>query len=328
MSEKQEKKQEVVGIILAAGQGKRMKSSRSKVAHTLLGRSLIEWSMHQFVAAGVADLVVVLSPSQPEVSEIVSNYSKSVAGRCRILPVFQEVALGTGHAALCGVRALESVGCQTGTALIGLGDVPGISAEILNDLALRRSADGSALTVLAFEAAHPQGYGRVLKNANGQVVAIQEEKDCSPEERLIRSCNSGFFAGDLLDLHEFLPKVKQENAAREYYLTDLPVLLTEAGRRVSAYEGVVEDAVLGINSQQQLAEAAVRMQRRVVKQLLDSGVQILNPDQVYIEPSVTFGKNVIVEPFVSLGGSVHVPDDVRVPSFSRWSDQSVVHERG
>lgn len=328
MSEKHAKKQEVVGIILAAGQGKRMKSSRSKVAHFLLGRSLIEWSMHQFVAAGVADLVVVLSPSQPEVLEIVSQFSESVSDRCRIIPVFQEVALGTGHAALCGVRALELAGRVTGTALIGLGDVPGISCEILNDLALRKEADGSSLTVLSFDAENPYGYGRVLKSAHGQVVAIQEEKDCSPEQRLIRTCNSGFFAGNLQDLCEFLPKIKQENAAREFYLTDLPALLTHAGRRVSAYEGVAEDAVLGINSQQQLAEAAQRMQRRVVSALLDSGVQLLNPDQVYIEPSVTFGKNVIVEPFVKLSGSVHIPDDFCVPSFSRWSEQSDVFKQG
>jgi bifunctional UDP-N-acetylglucosamine pyrophosphorylase/glucosamine-1-phosphate N-acetyltransferase len=284
--------------------------------------------MQQFVAAGVAELVVVLSPSQPEVSEIVSEFSKTVSERCRILPVFQEVALGTGHAALCGVRALESVGRLTGTTLIGLGDVPGISSEILNELALRREVDKSSLTVLAFNAANPHGYGRVLKNSIDQVVAIQEEKDCSPEQRLVTSCNSGFFAGDLDNLREFLPKIKQENAAREFYLTDLPALLTEAGRRVSAYEGVAEDVVLGINSQQQLADAAVRMQRRVVSLLLESGVQILNPEQVYIEPTVTFGKNVIVEPFVKLSGNVHIPDDFCVPSFSRWSEQSDVQWRG
>lgn len=328
MSEKHAKNQEVVGIILAAGQGKRMKSSRSKVAHTLLGRSLIEWSMHQFVAAGVSDLCVVLSPTQPEVSEIVDKFSKSVAGRCRIHPVFQEVALGTGHAALCGVRALEAVDCQSATVLIGLGDVPGISHDILNELAHRRQRDASALTILAFEAEHPYGYGRLLKNGDGQVISIREEKDCSPDERLIRICNSGFLAGDFETLKEFLPRIKQENAAREYYLTDLPVLLTEANCRVTAYEEVAEDAVLGINSQQQLADASVRMQRKIVAQLLESGVQIQNPEQVYIEPTVTFGKNVIVEPFVRLEGVIHIPDDFCVPSFARWSEQSHVQVRG
>jgi bifunctional UDP-N-acetylglucosamine pyrophosphorylase / glucosamine-1-phosphate N-acetyltransferase len=141
-------------------------------------------------------------------------------------------------------------------------------------------------------------------------------------------CNSGFLAGDFDTLKDFLPRITQENAAREYYLTDLPVLLTKASCRVTAFEDVAEDAVLGINSQQQLAEAAVRMQRKIVGMLLESGVQILNPEQVYIEPTVTFGKNVIVEPFVSLAGGIHIPDDSCVPSFSRWSEQSHVQVRG
>lgn len=328
MSDKHAKNQDVVGIILAAGQGKRMKSTRSKVAHSLLGQSLIEWSMRQFIAAGVSELCVVLSPSQPEVLAIVDEFSQRESGQCRIHRVFQDVAMGTGHAALCGVRALEAAGRRSGAVLVGLGDVPGVSSEILNGLALRKEHDRSALTVLSFEAENPHGYGRVLKNRDGQVYRIQEEKDCSPEQRLICSCNSGFFAGELDILLEYLPRIKQENAAREFYLTDLPVLLTEAGLRVTACEGVAEEAVLGINSQQQLAAAATRMQRQVVQRLLDSGVQILNPDQVYIEPSVTFGKNVIIEPFVSLSGQIHIPDDSCVPSFSRWTQQSEVHLRG
>lgn len=324
MSEKQVKNQGVVGIILAAGQGKRMKSSRSKVAHQLLGRSLIEWSMLHFIEAGVGELCVVLSPSQPEVSAIVESFSRRQIHRCRIVPVFQDVALGTGHAALCGVRALQSSGRSTGTALIGLGDVPGVSGAILQELQNRKETDGSSLTVLAFDAERPQGYGRVLKDRSGQVCRIQEDKDCSAEQRLIRSCNSGFFAGDLSCLIDYLPKITQENAAREFYLTDLPALLTEAGHGVTALEGVPEEAVLGINSQSQLADVARCMQRQITSGLLDSGVQILNPEQVYIEPSVTFGQNVIVEPFVSLSGVIHIPDNMRVPAFSRWTQPSEV----
>ncbi|MEN9529335.1 MAG: bifunctional N-acetylglucosamine-phosphate uridyltransferase/glucosamine-phosphate [Pseudomonadota bacterium] len=318
------KKQDVVGIILAAGQGKRMKTTRPKVAHSLLGRPLIEWSMSHFVEAGVADLSVVVSPSQPDVHAIVEQFAQKVANRCRVRHVFQDVALGTGHAALCGVRALETQGVRTGTALIGLGDVPGVLPEILNGLLTRLETDRGALTVLAFDAENPTGYGRVLKTMDGQVYRIQEEKDCSAEQRLIRSCNSGFFAADFQTLCDFLPQIKPENAAREYYLTDLPVLLTGAGRRVTAFEGVPEETVLGINSQHQLADVAARMQRRIVQQLMAAGVQILNPEHVYIEDSVVFGQNVIVEPFVSLSGHLQIPDEARVPAFSRWTKQSDV----
>lgn len=318
------KKQDVVGIILAAGQGKRMKTTRPKVAHTLLGKPLIEWSMSHFVDAGVADLCVVVSPNQPEVHDIVERFAQKVANRCRVRHTFQDVALGTGHAALCGMRSLEAQGVRTGTVLIGLGDVPGVLPECLNGLLSRLEGDRGSLTVLAFDAADPTGYGRVLKTMDGQVYRIQEEKDCSAEQRMIRSCNSGFFAGDFATLSEFLPQIKPENAAREFYLTDLPVLMTGAGRRVTAFEGVPEESVLGVNSQAQLADVAARLQRRIVQQLMASGIQILNPEHVYIEDSVVFGQNVIVEPFVSLSGHIRIPDEARVPSFSRWSAQADV----
>lgn len=324
MSEKQAKKQDVVGIILAAGQGKRMKTTRPKVAHTLLGRPLIEWTMSHFVQAGVADLSVIVSPAQTEVHAIVEQFAQKVVGRCRVRHVFQDVAMGTGHAALCGVKALEFLGVGTGTALIGLGDVPGVEPVILNGLLERLQTDKSALTVLAFDAMDPTGYGRVLKTMDGQVYRIQEEKDCSPEQRNIRSCNSGFFAADFRTLIDFLPRIKPENAAREYYLTDLPVLLTDAGRRVTAFEGVPEETVLGINSQAQLADVALRQQRKIVQQLMADGVQILNPDHVYIEDSVVFGQNVVVEPFVYLAGDLRISDESRVASFSRWTKQSDV----
>jgi len=324
VSENHAKKQDVVGIILAAGQGKRMKTTRPKVAHTLLGRPLIEWSMSHFVDAGVADLSVIVSPAQPEVHSIVERFAQKVASRCRVRHVFQEVALGTGHAALCGVKALEAQGVSGGTALIGLGDVPGVEPMILNGLLERLHTDKSSLTVLAFDAAEPTGYGRVLKTMDGQVYRIQEEKDCSPEQRNIRSCNSGFFAADFSTLSDFLPQIKPENAAREFYLTDLPVLLTGAGRRVTAFEGVPEEAVLGINSQAQLADVAARQQRRIVQHLMAHGVQILNPDHVYIEDSVVFGQNVIVEPYVFLAGDLRIADETRIPSFSRWTKQSDV----
>lgn len=324
MSEKHDKRQDVVGIILAAGQGKRMKTTRPKVAHSMLGRPLIEWSMRHFVEAGVADLSVVVSPAQPEVHAIVESFAQKVAHRCRVRHVFQPVALGTGHAALCGVNALQSQGVTRGTVMIGLGDVPGVEPDVLNGLLTRLHTDRSALTVLAFDAADPTGYGRVLKTMDGQVYRIQEEKDCSPEQRNIRSCNSGFFAGDFGTLSEFLPKIKPENAANEFYLTDLPVLLTGAGQRVTAFEGVAEETVLGVNSQAQLADVAARVQKRIVHQLMASGVQILNPEHVYIEDSVVFGQNVIVEPYVYLAGDLRIPDECRIPSFSRWTNQADV----
>lgn len=327
MSEKYAKRQDVVGIILAAGQGKRMKTTRPKVAHTLLGRPLIEWSMSHFVAAGVADLSVIVSPAQPEVHAIVNSFAQKVANQCRVRAVFQDVALGTGHAALCGVKALESLGVKSGTALIGLGDVPGVDPLLLNGLLERLIVDKSALTVLAFDAAEPTGYGRVLKTMDGQVYRIQEEKDCSSEQRNIRSCNSGFFAAEFEALSEFLPQIKSENAAQEFYLTDLPVLLTGAGRRATAFEGIAEEVVLGVNSQAQLADVAQRLQRRIVQQLMLSGVQILSPEQVYIEDSVVFGNDVIIEPFVSLSGDIRIPDSARVPAFSRWTTQSDVKQK-
>ncbi|NBW83546.1 hypothetical protein EBR21_17505, partial [bacterium] len=239
-------------------------------------------------------------------------------------PLALDVAMGTGHAALCGVKALQAQGVSDGTALIGLGDVPGVEPTILNGLLDRLRLDKSSLTVLAFDAADPTGYGRVLKTMDGQVYRIQEEKDCSPEQRNIRSCNSGFFAADFRVLSEFLPQIKPENAANEFYLTDLPVLLTSNGRRATAFEGVPEESVLGVNSQAQLADVARRLQKRIVHGLMSSGAQILNPDQVYIEDSVVFGQNVVVEPFVYLAGDVRVPDESRVPSFSRWTNQSDV----
>ena len=320
--------QDCVGIILAAGMGKRMKTSLPKVAHTALGKPLVLWSVESLLNAGVRNLVVVLSPQQLQVEELIKSFVRTHA-----LPVtvaYQIEPLGTAHAALSGMpeaRKLllqKELSLQKSHVIVGFGDTPAVSgasfAHYLNAHKGIQNGEPNAFTLLAFEPADNAGYGRVLTTPEGQFVAIREEKDCTPAEKKLRLCNSGFLCAQFQDAETLLPQIQNKNAAQEYYLTDLPLLGKQAGKRVGVFTGIAEPELAGVNSQEQLARVVEFLQGRIVRHWQAQGVQFLNPNQVYVEDSVTFESDVIVEPFVYLAGKSHFQKGTRILAFSKIVD--------
>lgn len=311
-----------LGVILAAGLGKRMKSSLPKVAHTLLGKPLVLWAVDALRDAGIQEITVVLSPAQTVVADLVRAYVSGNGARVHI--AWQTEAKGTGHAALCGLQGALESNPQLSPRLheldviVGFGDTPAVRGDTFSRYLASHRAENNAVTVFAFEPENPAGYGRVLTSAQGGFVAIREEKDCTPEERKVRLSNSGFLCARGHVLQDILPRLGNENAAGEFYLTDVPLLALQGNvGHVGIFKGADEKELAGVNSQEQLASMAEYVQARVLSGWMEQGVQFLAPNATYVEPTVTFEADVVVEPFAYLAGDVLVPRGTRVKAGTR-----------
>ncbi|WGL61420.1 NTP transferase domain-containing protein [Pigmentibacter sp. JX0631] len=250
-------KAETIGVVLAAGMGKRMNSSLPKVAHKLLGKSLVIWAIESLVNAGINKIIVVISPTQKIVEEIILE--NEFPSNIQINFAYQNTPLGTGHAAECGVKEVENYylknsKCNEINILIAYGDTPAVKPETFKEFINTHKNENNIFTVLAFETDNPTGYGRILTDKKNNFLGICEEKDCNEEQKKIKLCNSGFQCANFAAMKEYFPLLKNNNAAKEYYLTDLPLIAKQAGKKVGYLIGKDETEFLGINSQQQLAE--------------------------------------------------------------------------
>jgi bifunctional UDP-N-acetylglucosamine pyrophosphorylase/glucosamine-1-phosphate N-acetyltransferase len=291
-------------IVLAAGEGTRMRSSLPKVLQPLAGQSLLA---HVLAAApqGEGDsLAVVVGPDH----QAVAAEAKRV--RPDAQSFVQQQRLGTAHAVLA---AREAIARAADDLLIVFGDTPLISEQTL----LRMRAplnDGAALTVLGFRAADPTGYGRLLLEGD-RLVAIREQADASAEEKAITLCNAGVMAFDGAHALDILEKIGSANKKGEYYLPDAVGVAREMGLRAAVIE-TSEDEVRGINTKAQLAEAEAVMQARLRQAALEAGVTMMAPDTVYLAADTTFGKDVTIEPFVVIGPGVSIGDGAVIHAFS------------
>ncbi|WP_161597663.1 sugar phosphate nucleotidyltransferase [Fluviispira multicolorata] len=255
-----------IGVVLAAGMGKRMNSHLPKVAHLLFGKPLVIWAIESLIKADVKKLVVVISPAQKIVEQIIAE--RSFQENIQIKFAYQENPLGTGHAARCGVEvARHSFSKEidenlNAKILIAYGDTPAVEGETFRDFLNYHSAQNHSFTVLAFLAKNPFGYGRILTDKNNNFLAIHEEKDCNDEEKKINLCNSGFLCANFSDIENILPQLKNDNSAKEFYLTDAPFISRSSGKKVGYMIGEDESEFLGINSQEQLAEMEIRFQKK------------------------------------------------------------------
>jgi bifunctional UDP-N-acetylglucosamine pyrophosphorylase / glucosamine-1-phosphate N-acetyltransferase len=300
------------GIILAAGQGKRMKTDRPKVAHEVLGRPLVIWAIESMRQAGIRTIAVVLSPNQKSVIELVKKYEANFD--VELVVALQEIALGTGHAALCGLNELiknqkiSESQLNFQNVLIGFGDTPAVRPETFGRFVTQHLTQQNDVTVFAFRPPMPFGYGRILKTASGDFLSIREEKDCSEVEKLEQLCNSGLLCANAKILVEVLPHLSTQNASGEHYLTDVPAV----AKKVGIYESTETTELQGVNSQSQLAEIAEFMQFKILEKHMDNGVQFLDPKSVYLEPTVKVSEGVIVEPYVYLAGEQVIKKGERV----------------
>jgi bifunctional UDP-N-acetylglucosamine pyrophosphorylase/glucosamine-1-phosphate N-acetyltransferase len=292
-------------VVLAAGEGTRMRSSLPKVLHPVAGQSLLSHVLDAAPKGAGAALAVVIGPDHQAVADEV------VQLRPDAKTFVQRQRLGTAHAVLA---ARDAITDGADDLLIAFGDTPLISAETFERLRTPLK-NGAALAVLGFRAADPTGYGRLLMEGD-RLVAIREHADASADERKITLCNAGVMAFDGRRALEIIEKIGNANSKAEYYLVDAVEIVRELGLEAVVIE-TGEDEVRGINTKAQLAEAEAVMQARLRKAALDAGVTMIAPETVYLAADTKFGKDVTIEPFVVIGPGVTVADGTVIHSFSR-----------
>jgi bifunctional UDP-N-acetylglucosamine pyrophosphorylase/glucosamine-1-phosphate N-acetyltransferase len=299
----------VTVIVLAAGQGKRMRSDLPKVLHPLAGRPLLEHVLATATLLTPREIRVVYGYGGERVREAFADR--------QVTWVHQAEQRGTGHAvkqALPGIRAGDVV-------LVLYGDVPLVQAATLRKLVSR--AAGGKLALLTAEMADPAGYGRIVRGARGSVAAIVEHKDASRRERAIREVNTGLMACPAGRLAKMIARLKANNAQREYYLTDVVALAVKDGMGVAAVAAESEDEVLGINDKAQLAQAGRILRRRVAAALMEAGVTLVDPERLDVHGRLRCGRDVVIYPDVLFEGDVTLGNGVLVESFNRIRNANV-----
>ena len=304
-----------VALILAAGEGTRMKSDKPKVAHEVLGKPMIGWVVSAAAAAGCERVVVVTGHHAEVVEALLPNGVASVR---------QEQQLGTGHAVMSARDALHGF---SGSLVVLSGDTPLLSAETIAGLIAMREASGSALTLLTTNFPDPTGYGRIVRDMkDGSVARIVEEKDCSAEQRHITEINTGTYCFDAEVLFAHLDRLSTENAQGEYYLTDMVAVFAGEGLMVSASATDDPLETMGVNSRVQLAEANKIMQRRINRAHMLAGVTMIDPDLVWVGPDARLGRDVEVLPMTFILGDTTVGDRAVIGPNTRLTNAVIAEE--
>jgi bifunctional UDP-N-acetylglucosamine pyrophosphorylase/glucosamine-1-phosphate N-acetyltransferase len=298
-------------IVLAAGEGTRMRSSLPKVLHPVAGQSLLAHVLGAAPKGTGASLAVVIGPGHDAVAAEVKRLRPDAA------TFTQHERLGTAHAVL---SARDAINSGADDLLVVFGDTPLISAATFERLCAPLKK-GAALAVLGFRAADPTGYGRLLVEGD-RLVAIREQADASPQERAIKLCNAGVMAFDGHKALAIIDRIGHSNSKGEYYLTDAVSIVRDLGLEAVVIE-TSEDEVRGINTKAQLAEAEQVMQARLRKAALEAGVTMIAPETVYLAADTTFGNDVTIEPFVVIGPGVSIADGAVIHSFSHIVQASI-----
>jgi len=294
-----------IAVVLAAGEGTRMRSTRPKVLHQVAGRAMVAHVVAAVQAAGADAIALVVGPGRDDVAAVARELAPSAE-------VFvQTDRLGTAHAVLAARAAIER---GYDDVLIAFADTPLIRSETFAGLRAA-IADGAAVAALGFEAADPHGYGRLLAGAGGELVAIREHKDASEAERATTLCNAGLMALDGARALELLDAVGNQNAQKEYYLTDVVAGARERGLK-AVHRTAPEDEVQGVNDRVQLAAVEAVAQRRLREAAMRAGATLVAPDTVHFSADTKLGRDVTVEPNVVFGPGVEIADNVTIRAFS------------
>lgn len=307
-------------LILAAGLGTRMRSNLAKVLHRLDGRPLVNHVCRTATALAPRKIYVVVGHQGEEVKQaVLEELGENQSGF-----VWQKEQLGTGHAVNSARQFLEN---EDSTLLVLSGDVPMIRAETLAALVQQHRTHrgkGAACTILTVKLEDPTGYGRVVRDDEGLFEKIVEQKDADSEERKIKEVNSGIYCFNTKKLFAALSKVSNENAQGEYYLTDVPALLRDAGDDVSLYNHTDAREVAGINNRVELAEMERILRQRVIKRLLlDYGVTFINPQATYISEQAVIGRDTVIYPNVSIEGETEIGDGCTIRQGTRITNSRI-----
>jgi bifunctional UDP-N-acetylglucosamine pyrophosphorylase / glucosamine-1-phosphate N-acetyltransferase len=291
-----------VALVLAAGQGKRMKSQLPKVLHPLLGRPMLSYPIDAAFSAGAERVVCVVGHGAERVTAMLgSRYGE------RVLTALQPEQKGTGDAARCGQAALPN---WNGFIMIICGDSVLLSAQALNTLMDRARKHSGPLTMLTAFLPDATGYGRIIRDAEGRIQRVQEERDCTPSERAIREFNPGVYAMRAGFLREAVQKLKPTNAQGELYLTDLVAMASEHGGTAGVEWDV--DELHGINDRHELVQRERDLARGIALAHMANGVTVRDPDRARIEPGVRIEQDAVIEIGVELRGDTRIGRGARV----------------
>ena len=296
-------------IILAAGEGKRMKSSKSKVLHEISFQPLVKWVIDATVDA--EKQIVVIGHCGEQVRSVLGDTVEFVE---------QKERLGTGHAVMQAKSYLEN---YNGDVLIMTGDTPLITRETINKAYEYHKSMDNSITVLTSEVEEPFGYGRIIRDSKGNVKKIVEQKDANDEEKLISEINSGMYFFDAKELLNSLDMLTINNAQGEYYLTDTVEIVLSKGLKVGAFIVENTDEILGINDRIQLAEAQAIMQDRIVDKHLLNGVTFLAPETAYIGKDVEIGNDTVIMPNTIIKGKTKIGSNCIIGPNTQITDSEI-----
>lgn len=298
---------EVSTIILAAGEGTRMRSRTPKVLHRLAGRSLVEHAVRAAAGLGPVRMAVVVGHGRDAVTEHLTEVEKSIDATVTV--AVQEEQHGTGHAVRC---ALEVLGDLAGTVIVTYGDVPLLDTATLSALLTEHASTGNAVTVLTSDVPDPHGYGRIVRDADGAVTAIVEQKDATPDQAAITEINSGVYAFDAAVLTDALTRLSTDNAQGEQYLTDVLAIARGDGHRVGSWVCADQWLVEGVNDRTQLATLGAELNRRLAEHWMLAGVTMVDPASVWLDAGVELARDVLLEPNVQLRGHTTVGEGATI----------------
>ena len=300
-------------VILAAGMGTRMKSKMPKVLHTVCGKPLSKWVIDASKAAGADKVCAVVGHKAETVKEVLGDVCEFA---------LQAEQKGTGHAVM---QAIDVIKNSKGEVVILNGDTPLINAETINKAIEYHKNNGNQATVITAILDDATGYGRIVRDNDGSVLKIVEQKDASEEEKKINEVNSGMYVFDAQSLVYALDKITPNNAQGEYYLTDTLEILLSAGKKIGGYAISDNDEIRGINDRVQLNEAENIMQKRINEYHMRNGVTMRNPESVYIEDGVEIGNDTEICQNVTIKSGTKIGSDCVIGSGSML-DRAVIHD--
>lgn len=304
-------------IILAAGQGTRMKSRHTKIVHNMLNLPLICWSVRAMRNAGAQRIIVVVGHQADEVKKALVQ-----DGANDVIFAEQKEQKGTAHAVRCALDACEINNSER--IIIGYGDTPLMRPQTIAALLDKLENKQAACALLTMHLDDATGYGRIIFDVNNHIQAIVEHKDCTDQQReALHECNSGIYAFRAEDLKKYITEISCDNAQQEYYLTDMVALLNKAQKTVLACHTDDSDELLGVNSRIQLAQATRIMQKRINEQHMAQGITMLDPESVWIGPDVTIEMDCEILPQTMLWGNTHIQEGSVIGPNTRLTNTQV-----
>ncbi|MCW5725220.1 MAG: bifunctional UDP-N-acetylglucosamine diphosphorylase/glucosamine-1-phosphate N-acetyltransferase GlmU [Maricaulaceae bacterium] len=297
-------------VILAAGQGTRMKSALPKPLHKVGGKAMLDWSIDLARAAGVERVIVIHGPQGAEVA------AAAQARGCET--ALQDKALGTAHAVGCAKQKLAG---YSGELIVLYADTPLIQTDTIINV-FKALEGGAGVAVLGFEAAEPGGYGRLIVNENNELQRIVEAADASADEKAVRLVNSGVLAADSALLFRLIGAVKNDNAKGEYYLTDVVALARAEGEKAVVVQGD-EAEMLGVNDRADLARAEAAFQARKREEILRNGATMTAPETVFFSHDTKVSSGVTFEPFTVMLEGVFIGANAHIRSFSHLEGATI-----